>query len=199
MEKYLKSMKEEFDKLFPVSESLYKSLSLFLNLRKLQKGEILKSFNEIENKSRYICEGFVGVYKKEILAKSKIEESQLKYVLQDTDNAFDMVSYSSSTLTRVEIKAISEVVFFEFSKEGEREIILRYPEFAQLGILINHRIQERFTKQTIILRKPFKIAYSLFLERYPGIEKYLKYEDWSGLFGISERTVCRVISEHIED
>lgn len=182
-------MKRDYDTLFPVSENLYRTISLYLELKKKKKGEVLKPFGSVEILSRYICEGFIGVY------YDFQGDPVLKYVLNPTDTAFDIQSYFSQQKSTIEIRALSDAVFFEFHKDSEIQVVSKFPEFARLGILINHRIQDRLAQQMAILRMDFKHGYHAFIQFYPGIEKHLKYSDWAGLFQCGIRTVSRVLNE----
>ncbi|RIW13109.1 Crp/Fnr family transcriptional regulator [Algoriphagus lacus] len=189
MEILIKKMKQDYDSLHPVSEELYHLLSRHLIVRRYRKGDVIKPVYQEERASRYICRGHVGVY---------FEQSQglaLGYVGRETDTVFDMVSYSGELKSNIEIRAISEVVILEFPKENEQLVVKRYPDFAQLGILINHRIQERMSQQMTILRSPMLEGYPKFCQLFPGIEDLLHYQDWADLFATSTRTVGRVFTE----
>ncbi|QYH38956.1 Crp/Fnr family transcriptional regulator [Algoriphagus sp. NBT04N3] len=188
METYIQQMKEDYDSILPVSEDLYRSISLFLDLKRRKRGEVLKPSGSVETLSRYICEGYVGIY------YPQKEELHLRYVLSPTDTVFDMHSYLSEEKSLVEIRALTDILFFEFPKEAEIQVVSQFPEFAQLGILINHRIQQRLDRQNAILRMDFKEGYPAFLQSHPGIEFYLKNWDWASLFQCSLRTVSRVLN-----
>lgn len=189
MEPYLLKMKQDYDHLAPVSEELYRSLSLHLEFKKAKKGTLLKRSGEVEKCSRYICYGLVGTY----LVVDGIPIIQ--NISQETDAVFDVHSYTLGVNTDTEIKAISDMAFFEFPKIKEKLVVESFPEFATLGIEINHRIQQRKDKQNAILRLNFRKGYPLLCEYIPGIREILHYQDWSQLFNTSERTVSRVINE----
>lgn len=188
METYIQQMKQDYDSILPVSEDLYRSISLFLDLKRRKRGEVLKPSGSVETLSRYICEGYVGIY------YPQKEEMHLRYVLSPTDTVFDMHSYLSEEKSLVEIRALTDILFFEFPKEAEIKVVSEFPEFAQLGILINHRIQQRLDRQNAILRMDFKDGYPAFLQSHPGIGFYLKNWDWASLFQCSLRTVSRVLN-----
>ncbi len=189
MEPNLLKMKEDYDQLLFISEESYKRLSLHLEFRKVKKGKPLKHSGEPEICSRYICQGFVGIY-------FQIDgDSVLQNIFQGSDTVFDSISYTEEKVTNTEIKAISDVAFFEFPKIRENQVVENFPEFANLGIMINHRIQKRKDEQNAILRLGIKRGYPLLCQLYPGIDQYLHYQDWAELFNTSERTVSRVLSE----
>ncbi|MBE9170944.1 Crp/Fnr family transcriptional regulator [Pleurocapsales cyanobacterium LEGE 06147] len=189
MEKYIQQMKQDYDSLFPVSEELYRLISLYLEFKKKKKGDILKRSGSVETCSRYIIEGYVGIY------YLQDEELQLRYVLRPTDTVFDMLSYVSEEKSCIEIRALTEVLFFEFHKDAEIEVVKRYPEFAQLGILINHRIQQRLAQQNAILGMDFKEGYPEFVQLFPRIELFLKNWQWASLFQCSPRTISRFLNK----
>jgi len=189
MEPYLSNMKADYDQLVPVSDGLYKSLSLHLEFKKAKKGELLKRVGEVEKCSRYICYGFVGTYS---MAEGV---PVLQNIFQATDAVFDAHSYITAEKTNTEIRVISETAYFEFSKIDETWVVGKFPEFAKLGIEINHRIQQRKDMQNAILRLGFRKGYSLFCKLIPGIQDCLHYQDWVHLFNSSERTVSRVLNQ----
>lgn len=189
MEPYLLKMKADYDQLVTVSDELYRSLSLHLEFRKVKKGEFLKRVGEIEKCSRYLCYGLVGMY-------SVIDGLPvLQNIFQETDAVFDAHSYTTMVKSNIEIRAISETGYFEFSKAKEMLVVENFPEFAKLGIEINHRIQQRKDKQNAILRLGLRKGYPLLCELIPGLQEFLHHQDWADLFNSSERTVSRVLHE----
>lgn len=189
MEPYLLKMKEDYDQLLFVSDDLYRSLSLHLEFKKAKKGVVLKRAGDIEKCSRYLCNGLVGTYKVMDGALS------LKNIYQKTDAVFDAESYTFGIKTTLEIKAISDVTYFEFPKIKEMLVVESFPDFAKLGIEINHRIQQRKDKQNEILRLGLRQGYALFCKLIPEAQNFLHNQDWAQLFNSSERTVSRVLNE----
>ncbi|WP_133553988.1 Crp/Fnr family transcriptional regulator [Algoriphagus boseongensis] len=190
MEVYVKQLKRDFNHLMLLSDDFYGSLSRYLFLKRKKKGEVIKALGQKGSYSRYLCKGLIGVYKIEK------ETEYLLYVFKETDLIHDWISYACCKKSSIEIKAISEVLYLEFSLLDLKCMLAKHPEIIHLLLLLNHRIQVRIYQQVDILRKGIKEGLPFFCKAYSGIELHLSYQDWASLFSSSIRTVGRVLSKH---
>ena len=183
---YMAKMKEDYKPLISDLKLDFNKLELFLNLRKGKKDEILKNTIDIEICSRYICEGFIGLF-------SDSEKGPvLSEIFQATDVAFDFPSYLWGEKTENYMMCLSDVVYFELSKANEMILIQKYPEFAKLGLRINHRLLKRVLMRSRIKVMGISKAYQDFVEYMPGIEDHLSQAKIASYFSCSERTVREV-------
>ena len=193
MNNNLMKMREDYDNLVPGANLDYEKLKLFMYLRRGKKGMILKESNTVENCSRYICDGYVG------LIVQKEEGEVLKEIFRSTDVAFDIKSYSRNKKTKSYLMCLSEVTYFEVSKKSEHELVKTFPEFIDLGLAINHRLQDRLVKRSSIRGMGIHKGYKKFLQEFPGIEELLSQSRIASYFGCTARTVRSVQKKFKED
>lgn len=183
---YLAKMKADYDPLVPDLILDYSKVELYLDLRKRKKDEVLKDTSSIETCSRYICEGFIGLFYDS--EKGPI----LSEIFQATDVAFDFQSYLNHGKTQNYIKCLSDVVYYELTKKSEMNLIQNYPEFAKLGSQVNHRMLKRLELRSRIKVMGISKGYKQFVEYLPGIELHLSQAKIASYFSCSERTVREV-------
>ena len=183
---YLAKMKEDYDPLVPDLNLDYSKLDLYLDLRKRKKDEVLKDTSSIETCSRYIFEGFIGLF------FDSENGPVLSEIFQATDVAFDFQSYLRGEKSQNYMKCLSDVVYYELTKKSEMTLIQNHPEFAKLGLAINHRLLKRLDLRSRIKAKGISKGYKRFLEYMPGIELHLSQAKIASYFSCSERTVREV-------
>ena len=183
---YLAKIKDDHDPLVPDLKFDYSKLDLYLDLRKRKKDEVLKDTSSIETCSRYICEGFIGLF------YDTEKGPVLSEIFQATDVAFDFQSYLKGEKSQNYVKCLSDVVYYELTKKSEMTLIQNHPEFAKLGLAINHRLLKRLDLRSRIKAKGISKGYKRFLEYMPGIELHLSQAKIASYFSCSERTVREV-------
>lgn len=183
---YLAKMKADYDPLVPDLKLDYSKVELYLDLKKRKKDEVLKDTSSIETCSRYICEGFLGLF------YDTEKGPVLSEIFQATDVGFDFQSYLNHGKTQNYIKCLSDVVYYELSKKSEMTLIQNHPEFAKLGLAINHRLLKRLVLRSRIKAMGISKGYKQFLEYLPGIALHLSQAKIASYFSCSERTVREV-------
>ncbi|MBN3581961.1 hypothetical protein JYB64_06140 [Algoriphagus aestuarii] len=186
MNNNLMKMREDYENLVPGLNLDYEKLKLFMYLRRGKKGVILKESHTVENCSRYICEGYLG------LLVQKEEGEVLKEIFRSTDVAFDIKSYSRNKKTKSYLVCLSDVTYFEVSKKSEHELVKTFPEFIELGLAINHRLQDRLVKRSSIRGMGIHKGYKKFLQEFPAIETLLSQNRIASYFNCTTRTVRSV-------
>lgn len=183
---YLAKMKEDYDPLVLDLNLDYSKLDLYLDLRKRKKDEVLKDTSSIETCSRYIFEGFIGLF------FDSENGPVLSEIFQPTDVVFDFQSYLKGEKSQNYIKCLSDVVYYELTKKSEMTLIQNHPEFAKLGLAINHRLLKRLDLRSRIKAMGISKGYKRFLEYMPGIDLHLSQAKIASYFSCSERTVREV-------
>lgn len=189
MENNLKKLKEDCVQLVPGLSLDFEKLRYYIYLKKAKRGDIIKEPNTIEICSRYICEGYIG------LLKEGEEGEALKEIFKVTDIAFDFKSYWKEKKTKSYLKCLSDVVYFEVSKKSELELVRLFPEFTSLGLAINHRLLERFSRRSNLKGQGIHKSYPKFLQVFPGIDEVLSQNKIASYFGCTARTVRYVQKE----
>ncbi|UZD22307.1 hypothetical protein PBT90_02505 [Algoriphagus halophytocola] len=167
------------------SDEAYEAVFQKLTLRRVSRGEILKKVDTVDVKSRYICEGFLGLFQE---GKKGL---QLFRIFGKSDTAFDEQSFRSNAPSKTMIRALSDTVFLGFTLEAETEILSRKPEFYSLALEVAHRINKRHVEQEAIKTRKFMDGFPLLLKKYPGIGQHLKNQDLADFFNCSISTVER--------
>ncbi|WPR77689.1 hypothetical protein [Algoriphagus sp. NG3] len=189
---YLTKMKEDLDQLVSGLDACYDKIKLYGDFKKAQKNKVLKPIQEVEKSSRYIMEGFVGLFydteKGPVLAE----------IFQATDLAFDVNSYLKEKKTDQYIQCLSDVVYFELSKELEQLLLRHFPDLQQLAIKVNQRMSKRLILRNRIKRMEKEDAYREFLDYMPGIEEHLSQAKIASYFSCSPRTM-RIIQQKIKN
>lgn len=186
MNNNLMKMKSDYDKLVPGLNLDYEKLKLYMYLRRGKKGSLLKEALTIETCSRYILDGYLG------LMVEKVDGEILKEIFKPTDVAFDFKSYWKGKKTKSFLICLTDVTFFEVSKKSEKDLVKNFPEFIDLGLAINHRLQERLSRRSAIKGMGVLKGYRKFLKTFPGIDGILSQNRIATFFGCTTRTVRSV-------
>lgn len=190
MEKYyLDLMMADYNRIKEYPEEAYHAVFQKLFFRRYPKNFILKDVNLIDEKSRYICEGFVGLY------KEMDGGFKLSLISGPTDTAFDEQSFRTKKPTANILKTLSKTVLFEFTIEAEYALLSKMPEFAFLALEVAHRISRRNFEQMSIKDLKFKEGYPELLRLFPGIEQSIKNHELADYFKCSISTVERIKRE----
>lgn len=190
MEKlYFKKMMEDYNSIKSFSEESYQEVSKKVILRKIPKNEILKRKNEVDDRSRYLCEGLVGLY------DGSQGRDKLTLLFGPTDTVFDEEGFRENRPTPNSIKALSDSVLFEFTIEAERALLAHNSDFRLLALEVAHRIGRRTFEQLEIKTKGFKKGFPDLKRRFPDAEILLKNQELADYFSTSIRTIERQKSQ----
>jgi|GEM_PF-3141016 len=190
MDIYLARMKADYDQLVDGLDASYLKLELYVNLRKAKKKDILKGTTSVETCSRYLCEGFVGLF----LAGE--DRTVLTEIFMATDVVFDSESYLNASKTDYYLKCLSDVIYFELSKKAELQLIDNHPEFVKLGLAINHRLISRLAERSRIKNLGISKGYPAFIKAMPGIGELLTQAELASYFNCTDRTVRSIVREY---
>jgi len=186
MEKlYQKKLMEDYNTIKRIPEEDYLPVFRKLIFRKLPRNHILKQSNKIDDRSRYICEGFVGLYEVED------NRDKLHLIFGPTDTAFDPESFKKETASRSIIKTLSPTYLFEFTEESEQLLLTQSPGFIELAHEVNIRIRERHIHQLKIKNLKFTEGYPKLIEIFPRIQQHIKNQELADFFSISLSSVER--------
>lgn len=182
---YIEMLIRDYDQLHPLPRSVYQEVIPHLNLVKYKRGTILKKSGQVDRFSRYICKGFIGYY-------GHIEgEPSLLTIFKQSDTAFDLESYGHNTPSDKELRAISDVVFFEFSIDSQRALLSHDIRLLQLAHSISMRVLERHGKSLEIAKMRIREGYPVLMKEFPGLESELTNADLGGFFRVTKRTAER--------
>ncbi|MBC6365754.1 Crp/Fnr family transcriptional regulator [Algoriphagus sp. AK58] len=187
MEKmYFNQLMADYNSIRPFSEEAYRAVFQKLLFRRLPKNFVLKKSNKSDDRSRYICEGYVGMFH-----YSEENENRLVLLYGPTDTVFDEQSFRKKIPSSFSLKTLSPTILFEFPIEAEQALLVQNPEFAFLALEVAHRINYRNFEQSIIKAKKFETGFPMLLKRFPGIDQILKNRELADYFGVSLSTVER--------
>lgn len=186
MEKlYQKKLMEDYNSITQIKEEDYNQVFEKLIFRKLAKNQILKQSSKIDDRSRYICEGFVGLY--------EVEDTRdrLYLIFGPTDTAFDPESFKKEKASRLILKTISPTYLFEFTEASEQLLLTQSPEFIELAHAVNIRIRERLINQLKIKNLKLTDGYPKLIEIFPKIQQHIKNQELADFFSVSLSSVER--------
>ncbi|WP_192348844.1 Crp/Fnr family transcriptional regulator [Algoriphagus sp. Y33] len=176
---------DDINQLFPLPEKSYVKVFDKLKLKYLKRGKTLKHPGETDRVSRYLCEGFIGSY------KFNGSNHALFMIFKQTDIVFDERSFRSGIPSDTLLKCITDVVFYEFTRDSERELLSANPDFVTVAHKISLRINECNSNVFELSKKKLDPGYKEFVKMFPGLEPEITNEDLGAFFGISRRTVER--------
>ncbi len=183
---YFIELMSDYNQIKEISEEDYKTVFQKLILRRVPKNFFLKESNMPDGKSRYICEGFVGLY-------TPIEDRlRLDLIFGPTDTALDELSYYDTKPSEMVLKTITDTVLFEFTLEAEKAVMVHNPEFHILALRIAHRINQRNCQQYAIKALKFKNGFPRLVETFQGIDQALKNQELADYFNCSISTIERL-------
>ncbi|MEB2777319.1 hypothetical protein SYJ56_18540 [Algoriphagus sp. D3-2-R+10] len=184
-DKYKKLLIDDIGRLMAFPEEAYRLVFSELELKSIKRGKILKAQGDSDTVSRYLCEGFIGSY--------RFNETQhlLSVIYRPTDTVFDDRSFRTGIPSDTILKCISDVVFYEFSLDSERDVLERYPRFVELAHKISLRINERNAIVFELSKKGLEKGYEELMMLFPGLEPAITNDDLGAFFRVSRRTVER--------
>jgi hypothetical protein len=165
---------EDFSHIFPK-----------LELKCMKRGRVLKDIGESDVVSRYLCDGFIGSY------TPHKEKYALSMLYRATDTVFDDRSFRTGIPSDAMLKCISDVAFFEFTLDSERDVLGRHPRLVNLAHKISLRINERNSIVFELSKKGLEKGYEELMLLFPGLKTEIKNEDLGDFFRLSRRTVER--------
>lgn len=182
---YIEMLIQDYDQLHPLPRSVYREVIPYLTLVKQKRGTILKKSGQVDRVSRYLLKGFIGYY-------GQFEGGpSLLTIFKPSDTAFDLESYGHETPSDKELKAISDIVFFEFSIESQKVLLSKDIRLIQLAHSISMRVLERHGRSLEIAKMRIRDGYSVLMKEYPGLEAELTNADLGGFFRVTKRTAER--------
>lgn len=134
----------DYNSIRKFSDESYETIFQKLTLRRVSRGEVLKKVDMVDIKSRYICEGYLGLFHE---GKSGYK---LFRIFGPSDVAFDEQSFRTNTPSKTILRALSDTVYLGFTLEAETELLSNKPEFYSLALEVAHRINKRHVEQEAI-------------------------------------------------
>jgi hypothetical protein len=189
-EEFINQMIRDYDQELLIPRQSYDLVIPNLNLVYKNRGELIKRAGETDVYSRYICQGFVGYYNRTGLGY------HLFSIYQSTDTVFDLDSYRTGMPSDNILKAISRVVYLEFSAEAENEVIVLDRHLMELALVINQRITKRQSRVHEISKMKFEEGYPLLIHEFKGIGQELTNDELGSFFHVSSRTIDRKKTSH---
>lgn len=189
MEDLLTQLKSDYDSLHPIPRESYTELLPYLRIVKYPKNTLVKSASEIEMTSRYVFSGMLALFEQ--------QEGQevCRRIFGPSDTACDFESYHQGELTAYSIKAYTDTVAAELSRQDEAAILSQLNFWAALGIRINHRIAARDGQWRKLLWLPPRERYEMLRSLCPQFGM-LKIRDIAGMLNLPQRTVFRIRQFH---
>ncbi|WP_233756664.1 Crp/Fnr family transcriptional regulator [Algoriphagus sp. AGSA1] len=185
VETYQKLLMDDINQLVPLPGKSYAKVFAKLELKQVKRGKTLKHPGETDRVSRYLCKGFIGSY------KFNGDQHALFMVFKPKDIVFDERSFRSGVPSDTLIKCITDVVFYEFSRDSERELLDENPDFVKVAHKISLRINECSSTVLELSKKKLDAGYREFVRMFPGLEPEITNEDLGAFFRVSRRTVER--------
>lgn len=186
---YFRKLMDDYNKIRFFSEEEYQSVFRKVTFKKYPKNSILKRKDDADICSRYICDGYIGLY------DASTNRNKLKLIFGPTDTVFDKKGFRQGHPTSNVIKTISDAIIFEFSKTSEISLFEINKEFCLLALEVSHRITQRIYEQNEMKRLGFKESIFNLMNKYPQIEKLITNQDLADYFNTSLRSIERYKGE----
>ncbi|PZX59349.1 CRP-like cAMP-binding protein [Algoriphagus ratkowskyi] len=184
-EKYRKLLMDDVRQLLDLPEEDFSLIFPKMELKRMKRGRVLKGSGESDVVSRYLVEGFIGAYS---LINTK---HSLSVIFKTTDTVFDDRSFRTGIPSDSILKCISDVAFYEFTLDSERDVLGRQPRLVTLAHKISLRINERNSTVFELSKKGLENGYEDLMMFFPGLETEITNGDLGDFFRISRRTVER--------
>ena len=160
--------------------------------RKLLKGDILISENQLVNKTYFVLDGCLRSY----VLDSSGKEHTLQFALKN-DWISDYIAIFNKEKSIQTIECIVDSHIIETSViEGIENIFLKFPQIESMHRKNLERhvvsLQKRILNQ---LQLNSSDSYIQFLKQYPGIEKYALNYHIASYLGITTQSLSRIRRE----
>jgi CRP-like cAMP-binding protein len=185
MEELIKKMKLDYDSLHPVAQDDFERLCDFLEFKHYKRKEIIRTNGVVEDKSRYIFEGVLGLY------ECRSGGPLCRTIYHESDTVCDFESYTTGEPSKFSLVALTECLVCELTKDQELKAIEAIPSFGCLAIRIYQRMMLRNSRWNDLLLQGDAEKYEIFQKLFP---KYgvLAVKDIASLLNIPERSMFRL-------
>ncbi|WP_439490857.1 Crp/Fnr family transcriptional regulator [Algoriphagus sp.] len=182
---YKMQLVEFFNQLLPISEEELKGVFPFVHQESLKRGTVLKHAGEVDVMSRFLCKGFIGLY------KDKGGEMSLEHIFGEGDVAREFHSYYSGEKQDYYLKSISDVVFLKMSAGDQERVLDKYSKLALLNSKMMDYVIQKRSKITGVRIRGLHEGYGELLKTLPGIGIYLTRQELADFFNCSTSKVAR--------
>ena len=182
---YKKQLVDFLGQLMPVTEGELNSIFPYIHQKKFKSGAIITSIGELDIHSRFICKGFIGLY------KETDTEANLENIFGEEDMAREFHSYYSGERKNYFLKSISETIVLEISKIDQERILDKDSKMAILTNKVMDFIIQRRSIVTGLRILDLSSGYEELLKVFPGIGIYLTRNDLASFFNCSVSKVAR--------
>ena len=185
-----------FSKEINLSPEAIKYIQSISIIKKIHKGDILISENQIVNKTYFILNGCLRSY----VFDTNGKEHTLQFGLKNNWISDYIAIFSNEKSTQT-VEAITDSTVIESSiSEGIDNICSRFPEIESIHRKSLERhivsLQKRILNQ---LQLSSQERYNLFLKKNPQIEKYALNYHIASYLGITQQSLSRIRAEIVKN
>lgn len=182
---YQKQLVDFFNQLMTVSEEELSPVFPLIHQKSVKRGILIKNPGDVDTNSRFLCSGFIGLYKEE---KGK---QNLEHIFGKGDVVREYHSYYSGNRMDYYLKSITEVVFLEMSVPDQKTMLDTHPILMELNGKMMHFIIQRRAKVSGVRILGLKNGYPELLKVLPGIGSFLDRKELAAFFNCSTSKVAR--------
>ncbi|MFC5624569.1 hypothetical protein [Algoriphagus winogradskyi] len=187
--KYRLQLIDFYKSLMEISEEDLSALFSRLDQKRFKKGMIIKEAGKIDQFSRFVCEGLIGLY------REKDGTPNLEYLFTTGDIATEFHSYYTNQASEYYLKTLNDGVYIELSADSQEYVAKKNHNLMKLESKVMSYIMSRRTEMNGIRLLGLEAGYRE-LTKYLGDYIFLlKQTDLAGLFNCSLRKVSRWYSE----
>lgn len=182
---YQKQLVDFFNQLMTISEEDLSQVFPLIHQKSIKRGTIIKNPGEVDINSRFLCTGFIGLY------KDKEGVPNLEHIFGKGDVVREYHSYYSGKRMDYYLKSITEVVFLEMSISDQKTMLDAHPILVELNGKMMHFVIRRRSEVSGVRILGLKNGYPELLRVLPGIGSFLDRKDLAGFFNCSTSKVAR--------
>ncbi|WP_143959247.1 terpene synthase family protein [Litoribacter populi] len=183
MENQIKAteLKQVFDEIVVTPIEAYQMLLEFLEVETYPPNRILQQAGEVEESSRFILSGIIGLYK----------EGCLERLFFANQVAVDFFAYQEGRESLYTFVTLSEVKIIRLTRENESKVLEGIPEVKDLSGKLKALVMHDTKKWVALSQMHYKKTYLSLAPKLQSLQVDLTETQWSSLLGIDVRTFRR--------
>lgn len=182
---YERQLVEFFNQQLAISEEELAAVFPHIDQESSKRGEVLKQAGEVDVRSRFLCEGFIGLYA-EVGGKSDLE-----HIFGVGDIVREFHSFYEGVKANYSLRAITDVVYLQMHISDQKNILSQNSQLALLNSKMMDYVIQKRSKITGIRILGLYLGYDELLKALPGIGICLSRKELADFFNCSTSKVAR--------
>ncbi|PZX57608.1 CRP-like cAMP-binding protein [Algoriphagus ratkowskyi] len=167
-----------------VGDAAFKKLVPFLDLRQAKRKIIIRDAGAVENESRFLVKGLIGMY----------YTGKLSRLYFPGDVFMDFESYQTQIPSKYHFKALGDSVYISLSYHNEELLLKEIPDFTDFSKSQIAKVRNADFEWHAFTQMNYRDKIRVIEEKFPSFKYDLTNKEKASLLGVSYATAARIKS-----